>query len=60
MDRSLSPHVVVVPVRTAHWFHLAMSAITFGLWLPLYLVAVISNINSTTTKTVWPSERRKP
>lgn len=51
MSRSLG-RVIVVPVRTAHWFHITMSAFTFGLWLPVYLVAVITNINATTTKTV--------
>ena len=38
--------VVVVPRRgTNHIFHLLMSLVTLGLWLPVWLIVAISNRN---------------
>ena len=37
----------VVPVRTAHGFHLTMSLLTFGLWLPIYGICALLNAGKT-------------
>lgn len=33
----------VVPVRTAHGFHLMMCSLTFGLWPPVYVLCAMLN-----------------
>lgn len=35
--------VVVVNHRTNHVFHLIMSIITFGLWIPVWIIVAIAN-----------------
>lgn len=35
--------VVVVKSGTSHGFHLLMSIITFGLWIPVWIIVTIAN-----------------
>jgi hypothetical protein len=45
------PQAVVVPKRSAHGFHLTMTILTFGVWVPVWIVAAI--LNAGKTKTEW-------
>jgi hypothetical protein len=42
----------VVPARTAHVFHIWMSLLTFGLWLPIYAISVLLYAGKTKTVTL--------
>lgn len=54
VDPSADTTVTVVQGRTNHWFHLFMTLVTGGLWLPIWLVAAARarrNVSVTATAT---------
>jgi len=43
---------VLVPKRTAHGVHLTHTVLTFGMWIPVWIIAAILNSGKTTTEWV--------
>jgi hypothetical protein len=41
------PQRFVVPKRSKHGFHLTMTVLTFGLWVPVWIVCAILNAGRT-------------